>query len=221
MLNRIKWLWKKKYVIEKSIPGFSAHWTSFSNQLSKFEGYNSIGRRCLILNSTLARFSYVSADTKIINAQIGSFCSIGQEVLIGGLATHPLDWLSSHPAFYSTKKQANITFTAKDLIQEQNNVVIGHDVWIGARAMILDNCKVGNGAVIAAGAVVVKDVPAFAIVGGVPAKIIRYRFPPETIESIESSKWWESSLQELSTLEVKPSKFLDTLPALARKQYPF
>lgn len=209
MLSRIKWLWKIKNSIKKTVPGFSAHWSSYSTPSSTFEGYNSIGRRSLIINSSLSRFTYVSADTKIINSQIGSFCSIGQEVLIGGLATHPLDWLSSHPAFYSTKKQANFTFVTKDLIQEQNSVEIGHDVWIGARAMILDNCKIGNGAVIAAGAVVVKDVPAFAIVGGVPAKIIRYRFTPEKIQAIEKSKWWERSLQDIGSLKVQPSEFFE------------
>lgn len=206
MLNRIKWLWKIKYIMKKSTPGFSAHWTSYSTPTSTFEGYNSIGRRSLILNSRLSRFTYVSADTKIINANIGSFCSIGQEVLIGGLATHPLDWLSSHPAFYSTKKQANYTFASEDLIQDQNSVEIGHDVWIGARSMILDGCKIGNGAVIAAGAVIVKDVPAFAIVGGVPARVIRYRFTPEEIQSIQISKWWEGSLQEIGSLKVHPSE---------------
>ncbi|MGO2200634.1 CatB-related O-acetyltransferase [Pseudomonas helleri] len=189
--------------MKRKIEGFSAHWSSYADKSSSFEGYNNIGRRCIIISSSISRFTYVSADTKIVRARIGSFCSIAQEVLIGGLASHPLDWLSTHPVFYSTKKQANYSFASSDQINEQGIVEIGHDVWIGARAMILDNCKIGNGAVIAAGAVVVKDVPPYAIVGGVPARIIKYRFSDEKIEKIQQSKWWEQDIQALSKLNTR------------------
>ena len=203
MLKRINWILRSRIRLKINLPGFSAHWTTFSDESSKFEGYNSIGRRCLIVDSSIGRFSYISADTKIIRTHIGSFCSIAQEVLIGGLATHPLNWLSTHPAFYSTKKQANYSFASSDECQEQGRVEVGHDVWIGARAMILDNCKIGNGAVIAAGAVVVKDVPPYAIVGGVPARIIRYRFSPEVIEAIEKMKWWDMDMDDLEALNIR------------------
>ncbi|WP_454726784.1 MULTISPECIES: CatB-related O-acetyltransferase [Cupriavidus] len=186
------------------LEGFSAHWSSYSDKTSKFEGYNAVGRRCLILNSSIARFSYISADTKIIRTKIGAFCSIGQEVLIGGLASHPLDWLSTHPVFFSTKQQANMSFVKIDAVEEQGYVEIGNDVWIGARAIIIDNCKIGNGAVIAAGAVVASDIPPYAIVGGVPARIIRYRFTPNEIERIEKMEWWTLSIEELCQLKVRP-----------------
>jgi serine acetyltransferase len=78
---------------------------------------------------------------------------------------------------------------------------IGNDVWIGARAVVLDGVSVGNGAIIAAGAIVSKDVPAYSIVGGVPAKEIRQRFSSETIQVLEDLKWWDapdSLLQELA-----------------------
>jgi len=198
MLNRLKWVLLWRFRLKKKLHGFSAHWSSYSDKSSSFDGYNCIGRRCIIINSKFGKFSYVEADTKIVRTTIGSFCSIGQESLIGGLASHPLSRMSTHPAFYSTKKQANYSFTEKDLFQDQRQVEIGHDVWIGARVMILDGCKIGNGAVIAAGAVVVKDVPAYAVVGGIPARIIKYRFDSETINAFQKKQWWNSSIDELN-----------------------
>jgi hypothetical protein len=80
----------------------------------------------------------------------------------------------------------------------ENPLVIGHDVWIGANVTIVPGCKtIGNGAVVAAGAVVTGDVPAFAIVGGVPAKFIRWRFPPDVQSCIEDSQWWLRPLSDL------------------------
>lgn len=73
---------------------------------------------------------------------------------------------------------------------EENTVQIGNDVWVGSHVLINGGIKVGNGAVIGAGAVVVKDVPAYAVVGGVPARVIRYRFPEEFISKLEELQWW-------------------------------
>lgn len=202
MLNRFKWVLLRRLRLMNILTGFSAHWSSYSDDFSVFGGYNNIGRRCKIIDSKIGRFSYVAADTKIIRANIGSFCSIGQESLLGGLATHPLNWLSTHPVFYSAKRQSNISFTEHDIFHDQKDIEIGHDVWIGARVMILDGCKIGNGAVIAAGAVVVKDVPAYAIVGGVPASIIKYRFDPDIIENIQKTQWWNFSIDKLAKLNV-------------------
>lgn len=189
-------MWVVRTAFQRAIPCFTAHWTSFADR-SSFAGYNAIGRRCLIVCSSFGRFSYVAADTKIARAKIGAFCSIGQEVMIGGLAKHPMNWLSTHPVFFSTKKQANITFVEHDAFREEYDVEIGNDVWVGARAMILDGCRVGNGAVIAAGAVVAKDVPPYAMVGGVPAQVIKFRFSPEEISKLEEMKWWNWDLQAL------------------------
>jgi chloramphenicol O-acetyltransferase type B len=216
MLLKFKWLLFDRYMLGKKIQGFSAHWSSYIDSLTTFGGYNNIGRRCRINESAIGRFTYISADTKINRTSIGAFCSIGQESIIGGLARHPLDWLSTHPAFFSSRKQANISFAKADLVEELGRVEIGNDVWIGARVMIIDGCTVGDGAVLAAGAVVASDVPPYAIVGGVPAKVIRFRFTPDEIATLTKSKWWDRPLNELSKLQARPPFFsqfdVDYLP---------
>ena len=80
---------------------------------------------------------------------------------------------------------------------EYRPITIGNDVWIGARAMVMDGVEVGDGAIVAANAVVTKDVPPYAIVGGVPAKVIRYRFAPEKIEALQLLQWWSWPLEEI------------------------
>ena len=115
--------------------------------------------------------------------------------MIIGLGLHPTrDFVSTHPIFYSASNQSVISsFADKDYFAEKKPIVIGNDVWIGARAMVIDGVKIGDGAIVGAGAVVTKDVPSYAIVGGVPAKFIRWRFPKKTINRLESIRWWTKS----------------------------
>jgi len=210
MLNKILWVLIKRMQLQWKIPNLKIHWSAFADEKSTFYGYNSTGQRCRVNKSKIGRFSYISADTKITRTQLGAFCSIGQECIIGGLAKHPTNWLSTHPAFFSTRKQAGVSFSKTDQFQEQSEVIIGNDVWIGARTMILDGCKIGDGSIIAAGAVVVKDIPPYAIVGGVPSKIIKFRFSENEIAEILNSKWWTRSIEELNTTKATPP-FIDQL----------
>lgn len=144
----------------------------------------------VIVNSRIGDYSYVGGNSRVQYAEIGKFCSIGPEVHIG-LGKHPLNLKSTYPGFYA--KDSSYYGLIPEYtcpIQEYEAVCIGHDVWIGCRAMILDGVTIGHGAVIAAGAVVSKDVPPYAIVGGVPAKIIKYRFTLEQIQEMLDSEWW-------------------------------
>lgn len=146
----------------------------------------------VVVNSFIGDYSYVGGGSRIQYAEIGKFCSIGPEVRIG-LGKHPIHLKSTYPGFYA--KDATfygVTPEYENYEPEYEQVSIGNDVWIGCRAMILDGVKVGDGAVIAAGAVVTKDVPPYAIVGGVPAKIIKYRFEASRIQELLKSKWWDN-----------------------------
>ena len=154
---------------------------------------------CHIVDSVIGDFTYCSYDTKINNANIGKFCSIASRVTIGA-AEHPLDWISTSPVFEDVKNSGtNIKF-ATEKIPPVKTTNIGHDVWIGEGAMIKQGITIGNGAVIGAMAMVTKDVPPYAIVAGVPARVIRFRFDESTIKAIEESEWWnydDDKLEEL------------------------
>jgi acetyltransferase-like isoleucine patch superfamily enzyme len=105
--------------------------------------------------------------------------------------------ISTHPIFYSPSWHSSISFVEKQYYEEFVQTIIGSDVWIGANVTILDGIKIGCGAIVAAGAAVTKDIPDYAIVGGVPAKIIKYRFSKEEIELLLSLKWWDCSYEKL------------------------
>jgi len=162
-----------------------------------FSEYNTIYKYARLRDVQMGRCSYVGRDTQVYHARIGSFTSIGPQVLIG-LGEHPADgFVSTHPMFYSDRGQSNPVIVDKPLFDEMPITEIGSDVWIGARAVLRTGVKIGDGAIVAAGAVVVKDVEPFSIVGGVPAKHIRHRFSPEEIERIRESNWWNKDLEWL------------------------
>ncbi len=130
---------------------------------------------------------------------IGRWCSVGRELMVRR-RNHPIERVTQHPFFYN----ARLGMVERDTIQrdEENPLTIGHDVWIGDRVTILGDChSVGNGAVLAAGAIVTRDVPPYAIVAGVPAKVMRYRFPPEVQAHLEMSRWWDLDVDTLATLK--------------------
>ena len=164
---------------------------------SKLEGYNKIERNAHFVGS-MGLYSYIGANSLVVG-KIGRFCSIGGNVTFL-TQTHPIeDWISSHPIFYSMKKQVGITFASKQLFDEvpipenqDYSIEVGNDVYIGYGATIIGPIKIGDGAVIAAGAVVTKDVPSYTIVAGVPAKVIKKRFSDEQIDLLEKSEWWEN-----------------------------
>ncbi len=136
----------------------------------------------------VGRFSYCGPQLAINpeHCEIGSFCSIANEVKIG-VSEHPCHFLSTSPYFYK-KLGFKEMISNMDFVSD---VKIGNDVWIGHSAFIKGGVNIGDGAIIGAYAVVTKDVPPYAIVGGVPAKIIRYRFSANVIEELLKLRWWD------------------------------
>lgn len=183
--------------------------TKFVNVI--FGNYNTLYDNITISNSKINDFVYIGSETKISNTIIGKFCSIGPDVKIG-LGKHPTHLISTFPAFFSTRKQCQITFTDKDYYIETGKITIGNDVWIGANAIIMDDITIGNGAVIAAGAVVTKNVAPYEIVGGVPARLIKKRFADKEIENLLDFKWWE---KDYSWLKQNSSLFNNSLQFFA------
>lgn len=133
-------------------------------------------------------YSYCSRGTTLFKGtKIGKYCSIGYNVQIG-CPEHPWKFMSTSPAIYRNRRIKQYCPWPCDDIK--NPVTIGNDVWIGSNAVILQGVDVGNGAVIAAGAVVTKDVPSFTIVGGVPARMIKTRFDNDLKNYLAESEWW-------------------------------
>ena len=148
---------------------------SFVSANNRIDPTVVVYRMAKIKGASIGRYSYIGNDTDVECADIGQFCSISDHCRIG-MGGHTLNHLSTCPLF--TQKA------------EANRALIGNDVCVGSHVLINGGVTVGNGAVIGAGAVVVKDVPPYAIVGGVPAKVIRYRFSPEIIQRLLELEWW-------------------------------
>lgn len=167
---------------------------------SKFEGGQMYSESLRLATSSkynvkVGLYSYGSCFSKTFNlggtVEIGNYCSIAENVRYFG-ANHPVEALSTSPLFYNN----NFGFSVQDIVR--HTLVIENDVWIGYGVIIVSSCKkIGQGAVIGAGAIVTKDVPPYAIVVGNPARIVNYRFSDEVIVKIEKSNWWKQPPQQV------------------------
>lgn len=163
-----------------------------------------LGHECLVSRDVeiapgveIGDYSYVNAGTVIASGKIGKFCSIGYFCQIG-MPDHPLEYVSTSPRTYGSRNVFGVPAFWDDFRQIP---VIENDVWIGSEALIMQGVHIGTGAVIAAAAVVTKDVEPYTIVAGVPAKPVRKRFDDATIELLLQLRWWDMPLHELFTLK--------------------
>tara|TARA_R110000764_G_scaffold126511_1_gene214123 strand:- start:9834 stop:10496 length:663 start_codon:yes stop_codon:yes gene_type:complete len=180
------------YGLKKKNKDLKISWNSVITNTTL--GKNNSIQSATLSNSTLGDFSYVGLNSYLNHVNVGKFTCIGPHVQIG-LGEHPIKgFVSVHPAFYSPIKQVGISFSDQFYFKEYHTTTIGNDVWIGANVIVIGGVKIGNGAVIAAGAVVVKDVPAYALVGGVPAKVIKFRFKDDEIRKLQEFAWWDKEL---------------------------
>ena len=159
----------------------------------------------IFFDVAIGAHSYVNGGTIRERTRIGRFCSISYGVVLGA-PNHAIDLLSTHP--FATKAPMDSTYGRpfRSNKSKSRNTIIENDVWIGINAILVEGVKIGTGAIVAAGAVVTKDVPPYAIVGGVPAKVIRYRFPDDIIEKLLESEWWKlpfDTLKNLSTNNIE------------------
>ena len=159
-----------------------------------------IQEKCKIVNSQIDNHTYIGNNSYITNCKIGKFCSIASGFNCA-FGKHPTKrYVSTHPYFYSRTWNNNINgslFKEYKYIDENNKIMafIGNDVWIGTNVTILDGISIGNGAIIGACSLINKDVPPYAIVAGVPGKIIGFRFDKDEIDFLEEIKWWNRDIK--------------------------
>ncbi len=163
-------------------------------------------------NCRMDRHSFCGYYCEIVNCDIGSFCSIANHVVIGG-GMHPMDWACTSPVFYAGRDSVAMKYS-EHRRPDPRRTCVGHDVWIGERAIVKQGVQIGTGAVIGMGSVVTRDVEPYCVVAGTPARVVKHRFPPELVRRLLDSRWWEcddSSLRAAAAHVQTPAAFLEAL----------
>lgn len=178
--------------------------------------FTEIGEDVRFRESSLGDYSYVEHGCDVIYADIGKFCAIAPSVGVNALA-HPTERVSQHKITYRPNEYflgAKLDKTFRET-RRAARVTVGHDVWIGRGAMLMPGVGIGHGAVVAAGAVVTSDVPAHAVVAGVPARFLKWRFEPEISRRIIALGWWDWEHDRLAAA-IEDMRALDAEAFLAK-----
>lgn len=190
---------KKQELLKRLFPTSHVSSSALFDNNTVLEGENVINGYVNIHSSFIGRCTVIGGHTNLSNCKVGRFCSIARNIHIQPY-THPTSFVSTYPGFFNTlndypfgkgTKEFNEVLTCDD----GHYAIIGNDVWVGENVTIKGGVKIGDGAVIGMNALVTKDVPPYAIVGGNPTKIIRYRFDEQTIEKLIEIKWWDWPLE--------------------------
>lgn len=170
---------------------------------------------------SIGKYSYGRPTYNEMNDEaeliIGKFCSIGNGVNIFLGGNHRIDWITTYPFGHIHKNIFN-KFNGVGHPRTKGNVVIGNDVWIGSNATIMSGIKIGDGSVIANNSHVVKDVEPYSLVGGNPAKHIRYRFTQEQIKDLLDIQWWNWEDEKINDFtKILCNNNIDDFITLAKK----
>jgi phosphonate metabolism protein (transferase hexapeptide repeat family) len=175
---------------------------------SQFGRFCEVGARTRVAESEFGDYSYVAEGSDIAYSTLGRFCSVAAQVRLNP-GNHPLDRVAlNHFTYRSSAYGFGDDDAAFFEWRRSHRVVLGSDVWIGHGAVVLPGVTVGDGAAVGAGAVVSRDVPPFAVAVGVPARVIRHRFPPDIVDALRRIAWWDwpherlgQALHEFRTLD--------------------
>lgn len=169
--------------------------------------YTDLAANTSLIESTFGDYSYTAGDVSIIYTDVGKFSNIASHVRINP-GNHPMERVTQHHMMYRRAQYGFGDSDTTDIFERRRSArcTIGHDTWLGHAAIIMPGVTVGTGAVVGSGAVVTKDVDPYAVVVGVPARPIRFRFPPETVEKLLAIAWWD---WDRTTLEARIEELVD------------
>ncbi len=203
--------WLREAILRRRFPRATIHSGAIADKKSRLADFSVLFRDVVLLDSVLGAYSYVQAGSAIYSAEIGPFCSIAGDVVIG-LGAHPTSMVSTSPVFYDNRQPLPRFFVTESKFSDIfPRTILGADVWIGQGALIKAGVRIGVGAVIGAGAVVTRDIPPYVVAGGNPCREIRQRFSEDIRQGLLASQWWalsESDLARLAPTFADPESFL-------------
>ena len=189
------------------------HFGAVVDPLSKLSHYNVLFNGARLLDSTIGDHSYLQIGATAHSCDIGKFCSIAMNAYLG-LPQHRISGVSAHPVFTHANSPLVKRFSDRVHNIDEKRTIIGHDVWIGHGAMVMAGVSINTGCVVGAGAVVTRDVPCYAVVVGIPARILRFRFDDDLRQRLLASRWWDmpdSWMEANLELLADPFQLLATL----------